>query len=181
MKSGGKGKHAFGDAEWWGKELFGIDNALVGLWPVVVIEKGKAVIKEYKSILTGGTPTASSWSSTSTRSARCTTSAARSTSNRRRIAGVGVPPLRLAGSRETTEARFDQPATRMFELILQTCLNAVYAASFMALVAVGLVLIFGVMGIINFAHGELYMLARMRSSRSTPMPSFRSISRSPSD
>ena len=46
----------------------------------------------------------------------------------------------------------------MFELILQTCLNAVYAASFMALVAVGLVLIFGVMGIINFAHGELYML-----------------------
>lgn len=50
MKSGGKGKHAFGDADWWGKELFGIDNALVGNWPVVVIENGKAVIKEYKSI-----------------------------------------------------------------------------------------------------------------------------------
>lgn len=46
----------------------------------------------------------------------------------------------------------------MLELILQTSLNALYAASFMALVAVGLVLIFGVMGIINFAHGELYML-----------------------
>ncbi|NIR29817.1 MAG: branched-chain amino acid ABC transporter permease [Gammaproteobacteria bacterium] len=46
----------------------------------------------------------------------------------------------------------------MFELLLQTCVNAVYAASFMALIAVGLVLIFGVMGIINFAHGELYML-----------------------
>ncbi|MDH5750148.1 MAG: branched-chain amino acid ABC transporter permease, partial [Rhodospirillales bacterium] len=46
----------------------------------------------------------------------------------------------------------------MFELIFQTSLNALYAASFMALVAVGLVLIFGVMGIINFAHGELYML-----------------------
>jgi branched-chain amino acid transport system permease protein len=46
----------------------------------------------------------------------------------------------------------------MFELLLQTSLNALYAASFMALVAVGLVLIFGVMGIINFAHGELYML-----------------------
>lgn len=46
----------------------------------------------------------------------------------------------------------------MFELILQTIFNALYAASFMALVAVGLVLIFGVMGIINFAHGELYML-----------------------
>jgi branched-chain amino acid transport system substrate-binding protein len=50
MKAGGKGLHAFGEASWWGKELFGIDNALVGNWPVVVIEGGKAVIKEYKSI-----------------------------------------------------------------------------------------------------------------------------------
>jgi len=50
MKEGGTGKHAFGDAEWWGKELFGIDNALVGNWPVVVIEGGKAKIKGYKSI-----------------------------------------------------------------------------------------------------------------------------------
>ena len=50
MKDGGKGKHAFGDANWWGEELFGIDNALVGNWPVVVIENGKATIKEFKSI-----------------------------------------------------------------------------------------------------------------------------------
>ena len=50
MKIGGKGKHAFGEAQWWGKELFGIDNALVGDWPVVVIEDGKARIKEFKSI-----------------------------------------------------------------------------------------------------------------------------------
>ena len=50
MKAGGTGKHAFGTAQWWGKELFGIDNALVGDWPVVVIENGKAVIKEFKSI-----------------------------------------------------------------------------------------------------------------------------------
>ena len=50
MKAGGKGKHIFGEAEWWGKELFGIDNALVGFWPVVVIEGGKAKIKKYKSI-----------------------------------------------------------------------------------------------------------------------------------
>lgn len=46
----------------------------------------------------------------------------------------------------------------MFELILQTSLNALYAASYLSLIAVGLVLIFGVMGVINFAHGELYML-----------------------
>jgi branched-chain amino acid transport system permease protein len=46
----------------------------------------------------------------------------------------------------------------MAELLAQTGLNAIYAASYMSLVAVGLVLIFGVMGVINFAHGELFML-----------------------
>jgi branched-chain amino acid transport system substrate-binding protein len=50
MKAGGKGAHIFGEADWWGEELFGIDNALVGSWPVVRIEDGKAVIKEYRSI-----------------------------------------------------------------------------------------------------------------------------------
>jgi len=50
MQEGGTGKHAFGEARWWGKELFGIDNALVGNWPVVVIEDGKARIKEFRSI-----------------------------------------------------------------------------------------------------------------------------------
>ncbi len=50
MKSTNKIKHAFGDAEWWGEELFGISNAVVGNWPVVVIEDGKAVVKEYRSI-----------------------------------------------------------------------------------------------------------------------------------
>ena len=43
------------------------------------------------------------------------------------------------------------------ELILQTLVNSLYAASYLSLVAVGLVLIFGVMGVVNFAHGELYM------------------------
>ncbi|MBY8974602.1 branched-chain amino acid ABC transporter permease [Rhodobacteraceae bacterium NNCM2] len=45
----------------------------------------------------------------------------------------------------------------MLDLLLQTCLNAIYAASYISLIAVGLVLIFGVMGVINFAHGELFM------------------------
>lgn len=43
------------------------------------------------------------------------------------------------------------------EVVLQTCVNALVASGFFALTAVGLVLIFGVMGIINFAHGELFM------------------------
>ncbi len=45
----------------------------------------------------------------------------------------------------------------MLELLAQTGLNSLYAASYISLIAVGLVLIFGVMGVINFAHGELYM------------------------
>ncbi|WP_306115089.1 MULTISPECIES: ABC transporter substrate-binding protein [unclassified Roseovarius] len=52
MKEGGTGKHAFGDAKWWGTELFGIDNALVGDWPVVAIESGKARIKGFGNIPT---------------------------------------------------------------------------------------------------------------------------------
>ncbi|MGI9302958.1 MAG: ABC transporter substrate-binding protein [Gammaproteobacteria bacterium] len=50
MKSGGKAPHAFGDATWWGKELWGIDNALVGNWPVVIVKDGKAKIAEFRSI-----------------------------------------------------------------------------------------------------------------------------------
>ena len=44
------------------------------------------------------------------------------------------------------------------EVVLQTCINALVASGFSALMAVGLVLIFGVMGIVNFAHGELFMV-----------------------
>jgi branched-chain amino acid transport system substrate-binding protein len=50
MKEGGIGKHIYGEAKWIGKELFGIDNALVGNWPVVVIRDGKATIAEFRSI-----------------------------------------------------------------------------------------------------------------------------------
>jgi len=46
----------------------------------------------------------------------------------------------------------------MVELLAQTGVNALYAAAYLSLVAVGLVLIFGVMGILNFAHGELFMI-----------------------
>ncbi|MEE9299755.1 MAG: branched-chain amino acid ABC transporter permease [Alphaproteobacteria bacterium] len=46
----------------------------------------------------------------------------------------------------------------MFESILQAALNAIISSSFMAIIAVGLVLIVGVMQIVNFAHGELYMV-----------------------
>lgn len=51
MKVGGKGSHVFGEATWWGRNLFGIDNALVGDWPVVTIRDGRARIVEFGSPL----------------------------------------------------------------------------------------------------------------------------------
>ena len=50
MKHLGQVEHAFGDATWWGRELFGIENALIGDWPVVEIQDGKAKIVSFESI-----------------------------------------------------------------------------------------------------------------------------------
>ena len=51
MKRGQQMPHAFGPARWWGDEIFGIDNALVGDWPVVAIRDGRARIQEFGSVL----------------------------------------------------------------------------------------------------------------------------------
>ena len=50
MKQLGQVEHAFGDATWWGRDLFGIENALIGDWPVVEIQNGKATIVGFESI-----------------------------------------------------------------------------------------------------------------------------------
>ncbi|MXZ80452.1 MAG: branched-chain amino acid ABC transporter permease [Gammaproteobacteria bacterium] len=44
------------------------------------------------------------------------------------------------------------------ELLVQTMVNGIIQSGFYALAAVGLVLIFGVMKVVNFAHGELTMV-----------------------
>ncbi len=51
MKRGRQMPHAFGMAHWWGAEVYGIDNALVGDWPVVAIRDGKARIQGFGSVL----------------------------------------------------------------------------------------------------------------------------------
>ena len=38
--------HMFGPASWWGEDLFGSNNALVGGWPIVVVKNGKVDIVE---------------------------------------------------------------------------------------------------------------------------------------
>ncbi len=51
LKRGRRMPHAFGLATWWGTDVYGIDNALVGDWPVVAIRDGKAQIQEFGSVL----------------------------------------------------------------------------------------------------------------------------------
>lgn len=50
MKRPGRVETVFGDADWGGRDVFGIDNALIGNWPVVRIEAGKARIVAFGSI-----------------------------------------------------------------------------------------------------------------------------------
>ncbi len=44
------------------------------------------------------------------------------------------------------------------DLLIQTIVNGIIQSGFYALAAVGLVLVFGVMRVVNFAHGELVMI-----------------------
>lgn len=46
----------------------------------------------------------------------------------------------------------------MDPIFLQTCINGLILGSLYLLVALGLTLIFSIMGVINFAHGEIFML-----------------------
>jgi branched-chain amino acid transport system substrate-binding protein len=50
LRSNPNPPHPFGPGKWWGKELWGLDNIIVGKWPVVVIEGGKTRIKEYGDV-----------------------------------------------------------------------------------------------------------------------------------
>ena len=46
----------------------------------------------------------------------------------------------------------------MLEIILQYIVDGLMVGTTYALVGIGLTMIFGMMDIINFAHGELYMI-----------------------
>lgn len=50
-----------------------------------------------------------------------------------------------------------------FEIFMQTIVNGLFTGSIYALVAIGLTLIYGVMIILNFAHGEFLMLGMYAS------------------
>lgn len=50
MRQLGSVTHAFGSAQWWGDDMFGLSHTLIGDWPVVQIHNGKARIVEFGSI-----------------------------------------------------------------------------------------------------------------------------------
>jgi branched-chain amino acid transport system substrate-binding protein len=51
MKRAQQMPHIFGPATWTGADIFGVDNALVGDWPVVTIQDGRARIVAFGSVL----------------------------------------------------------------------------------------------------------------------------------
>ena len=61
---------------------------------------------------------------------------------------------------DTVQAFF---AAIPYELIVIQTLNGIVTGMILALVASGLTLIFGIMDVVNFAHGELFMLGAVIS------------------
>lgn len=50
LRNNSQPEFVFGGGKWWGKELWGRDSVVVGRWPVVVVQGGKARIQEYGSV-----------------------------------------------------------------------------------------------------------------------------------
>lgn len=50
MKANESPAHTFGAGKWWGADLWGLDNAVIGDWPVVAINDGRARIQEFRSV-----------------------------------------------------------------------------------------------------------------------------------
>jgi len=51
MKANPNPPHPFGNAIWWGKDLYGQDNCVIGDWPVVTMQNGRARIVEFRSVV----------------------------------------------------------------------------------------------------------------------------------
>lgn len=49
LKSNQSPSFVYGGGKWWGSQLWGKDNCVVGRWPVVVVD-GKARIQEFRSV-----------------------------------------------------------------------------------------------------------------------------------
>ena len=48
-----------------------------------------------------------------------------------------------------------------WQLFVQQCINGLTFGALVALVALGYTMVYGIIGLINFAHGDLFMLGSM--------------------
>ena len=48
-----------------------------------------------------------------------------------------------------------------YELFIQQLLNGLIKGSLYAMIALGYTMVYGILGIINFAHGEVFMIGAM--------------------
>ncbi len=48
-----------------------------------------------------------------------------------------------------------------WQLFLQQCVNGLTFGALIALMALGYTMVYGIIGLINFAHGDLFMLGAM--------------------
>src|SRR6267378_3501708 len=76
------------------------------------------------------------------------------------VTPLPVPPPQ--GGRERCDARrhhpTDVPADTPMLLFVEQCLNGLQFGLLLFLLAAGLTLVFGIMDLVNLAHGSLYML-----------------------
>ena len=73
-------------------------------------------------------------------------------------AALGPPHRRAGDARGPGARRRAKVAVMTVDILLQALVSGVLIGLVYALVAVGLTMIFGVMDIVNFAHGEFLML-----------------------
>jgi branched-chain amino acid transport system permease protein len=72
------------------------------------------------------------------------------------VAPVGLSTLDRYGKRDNPLAAFQQQ--RHFMIFLQYVINGLIIGGAYALIGLGLTLVLGIMNVVNFAHGEMYML-----------------------
>ncbi|MFG0227628.1 branched-chain amino acid ABC transporter permease [Achromobacter sp. AONIH1] len=87
----------------------------------------------------------------------CTGSAARRC---RAQPGTGLPMLLPRGSRDFFQAYSAAP----MDIFIQQLINGVTLGSVYALVALGYTMVYGIIGLINFAHGDVVMIGAMAAT-----------------
>src|SRR6476619_1884538 len=74
---------------------------------------------------------------------------------------MGVPPVHPAAQAASARAR--RPRHEQMQEFIQQLINGLSQGSIYALIAVGYTMVYGVLQLINFAHGDVFMVGAMVS------------------